>query len=391
MIARCQPPTHSPLHTRALLRGLRGALGADTRARLRQDIQTHWGSKDVVLTDSGTTALQLAMRAVLAQRPGLIAIPAYACYDIATAALGAGAQVVLYDVDPDTLAPAPESLRAALGARPSALVLIHAFGIPVDVHAVRQMISSETVIIEDAAQALGATIDGAPAGSHGSLAVLSFGRGKGLTGGAGGALLTNDERGASLVGDLNRRFAESRAGWGDWIRCSVQWALARPSLYGIPASLPFLRLGETVFHPPHQPQAITRSAAAIVQDVWAAAFDAVAVRQRNAQRFSAIVEAGIGWRIPHVPRERTAGFLRFPLRNAHHTREELLTRWARRLGIIEGYPQPLALLPGFREHCVNAQTPMPGAAELAKSLVTLPTHGLLSANELRGIGAWLTR
>ena len=53
----------------------------------------------------GTTALTLALIGVLQDRPGAIALPAYGCYDLATAADGANAAVILYDLDPRTLAP----------------------------------------------------------------------------------------------------------------------------------------------------------------------------------------------------------------------------------------------------------------------------------------------
>ena len=60
-----------------------------------------------------------------------------------------------------------------------------------------------------------------------------------------------------------------------------------------------------------------------------------------------------------------------------------------RLGIIPGYPQTLLALERFRPLCVNAREKFPGAEQLAKTLITLPTHELLSESDLRKIENWL--
>ena len=81
-----------------------------------------------------------------------VALPAYGCYDLATAAIGSEARVVLYDLDPATLGPDEGSLRAALSAGARTVVLAHLFGIPVDVGAVRALPEADGVtIVEDAA------------------------------------------------------------------------------------------------------------------------------------------------------------------------------------------------------------------------------------------------
>src|SRR5207237_8893759 len=141
------------------------------------------------LTGSGTTALTAALIGVLKDRPGAVALPAYGCYDLATAADGANAPVLLYDLDPHTLAPDLPQLRDALRQGASAVVVVHFYGHPVDLGEVKRLAAERgALVIEDAAQAAGAKLDGRPVGTQSSLAVLSFGRGKGLTGGSGGAL-----------------------------------------------------------------------------------------------------------------------------------------------------------------------------------------------------------
>ena len=194
MRLRAQPPVHSPIGAPALLSGLRAALtgGRTARAAVEQFITDTYRAHGVVLTDSGTTALHLALRLAVSERPGPVALPAYCCYDIATAADAAGVEFVLYDIDPATLGPDGTSLYRALEQGARVIVAVHLYGLPVDLSAVAGLAEAAgAIVIEDAAQAVGARLGGRPAGSLGRYAVLSFGRGKGMTGGRGGALLLN--------------------------------------------------------------------------------------------------------------------------------------------------------------------------------------------------------
>ncbi len=108
-----------------------------------------------------------------------MALPAFTCYDIASAAVGAGVRVALYDVDPDTLGPDPASLERVLAAGAGAVVAGPLYGVPLEWDALRALADRHgALLIEDAAQGHGASWRGRPLGSLGDLSVLSFGRGK---------------------------------------------------------------------------------------------------------------------------------------------------------------------------------------------------------------------
>src|SRR5262245_56764491 len=390
MILRHQMPAHSPLTFGALVSGLGGALGNDARDVLIGRIRAHWGATNVALTGSGTDALTLLLRASLLDRPRMVAVPAYGCYDLATAVVGSHARAVLYDVDPDTLAPDLESLARALKYQPGALILVHHYGIPVDVPAISALAAKhEALLIEDAAQGVGATIRNRPAGSFGSLAILSFGRGSGLTGGSGGAVLAHDDVGFEIVNQIRALLPRPSAGWSVLARACAQRILSNPALYALPANLPFLRLGETIYHPPHEPDAISRAATSLVTAVWEAALAEVSSRRRFAARLMDAAQATPSWHLVSPLAGVVPGYLRFPARSRARPRKELLSDVARRLGIMAGYPLPLHQLPDLRDRCVNAKEPFPGAQLLADSLITLPTHSLLSAADLDALENWL--
>ena len=159
MILRVLPPAHSVLTLSAVFAGV-GALRADSCAIdvLRSRLLERSGAADVELTDTGTSALQLAIAHAVVKFPGRpVALPAWACYDVLTAAIGAGAPLLFYDLDPDTLAPDVATLTRLASLTPAAVILVHAFGVPVNLASARRTLPPQTVLIEDSAQAHGAT------------------------------------------------------------------------------------------------------------------------------------------------------------------------------------------------------------------------------------------
>ncbi|MEX2284990.1 MAG: DegT/DnrJ/EryC1/StrS family aminotransferase [Gemmatimonadota bacterium] len=387
---RRQLPAHSPLSLPALLSGAAGALGRRDHAALDSAIREYWGSRDTALTNSGTVALSLAISAALRDPNGTVALPAYGCYDLASAADGANARVVLYDLDPGTLTPNRESLLRALAHKPAALVLVHLYGVPVDVQAIARLAAAaDTLIIEDAAQGIGAAVRGEPVGALGSVSVLSFGRGKGLTGGAGGALLANDERGELIVRQVRARLHNGAAGWSDLVRAAALWLLARPSIYAVPAALPFLRLGQTLYHPPQEPRPLPRAAASVLTRIWTTAHEAAKTRQANARRLVASLVAASPCENIEITAGNDAGFLRMPVLVKPESRSRFVDSAAAALGIVQGYPLTLDKLTEFQHRVVNIADGFPGAAALAQRLFTLPTHTLLSEADLAGLESFL--
>ena len=391
---RRQMPAYSPLDTRIVLAGLRGAVHEPARLRemVARQLRDAYGARDVLLVGGGTTALQLAIAGVraLAAR-GPVAVPAYCCYDVASAVEGADAKALLYDLDAHSLTPEPCSLHAALEREPSALVAVHLYGYPVDAEClVRLCRDAGAVLIEDAAQGSGASLRGRPLGSFGSLSVLSFGRGKGVTAGAGGAILAHDETGERVLQWAAGQLVAARAGVRDAALLAAQWLLARPAAYGLPASVPFLHLGQTVYHPPRASRRMSSVAVGALDAAVSAGGDEPVLRRRKAEwllsraressRVSVIREADAG----------TPGYLRLPLR-ARDTTAERVARELGRFGVAAGYPQSLVSLQPFQLRIVNPRADVSGARDLAETLFTCPTHSRVQDTDLEALERWLSR
>ena len=388
---RRQLPAYSPLPLRAVVASAAGLVSGAGRARaaIGAALAGTYHADYVLLTDSGTGALTLGIRSCLAGAgTAPIALPAYGCYDLATAADGAGARVVLYDLDAATLAPDLRSLEHAMGLGAKGVVLVHWYGVPADPEPVRAAArAAGATLIEDAAQGAGGTWRGQPLGSFGDLTVLSFGRGKGNTAGRGGALLARGSAGAAAVARARGEVAPAPGGVRELVLLKAQWLLGRPSLYAVPSALPFLRLGETVYHAPAPVRAMSAVAARALAVTLPLGDGEAKVRRTNAERLLARPGAGVA---PfRVPEGGEAGYLRLPLMATAAFRNAAASVEGRALGIMPGYPQALCDLPGFTDRVVNRRDGFPGARTLTERLVTMPTHGLLRESDLVRLCDWL--
>jgi len=372
-----QPPVWSPLTLGAIVAGIRAAwLGGRSTSReaLDQGLRSAYGPRQLFLTDSGTSALTLALQAANSATSAPMALPAYCCYDIATAADGAGIDFHLYDIEPATLSPDLVSLRRAFESGARTVVVAHLYGVPADLGALERLASEfGAIVIEDAAQGSGCVWKGRPAGAHGAMGVLSFGRGKGVTGGGGGALLVNDPGLVAAVSAAWNASTGPRAPRGtvlDLLRLTAQWLFGRPGLYSIPASLPFLGLGETRYRAPHPAGGISAMAAGVLTRTLGLVPEEVRRRRRNAERLCAQVTGGA---VPAVAEGWEAGWLRLPV-VLQRTADGVETSYYSALGVMRAYPQSLAELEGFGLRRLNRAESFPGARILAERLVTVPTH-----------------
>ena len=140
-----------------------------------------------IALSSGTNALQVALASVGVGRDDEVICPAYDWPAAAAVVRSLAARPVFAQVDPETLTIDPVDARRRVTPKTKAIVATHLFGIPADVPAIRRYADHLGLpVVEDAAQALGAKLDGAPVGSLGAAAAFSLGPGKLVDCGEGG-------------------------------------------------------------------------------------------------------------------------------------------------------------------------------------------------------------
>jgi perosamine synthetase len=388
---RHQPPVHSPIPLSGVPAATVAALrlGHDPRPLLSEIVSRDLGADRAILCGSGTQALQLAL--LVARQwtaSDAVALPAFSCYDVASAAVGSGARIHLYDMDPATLGPDLDSLRRALERGARTVVVAPLYGIPLDWSAlVGATDEYGAELVQDAAQGHGATWLGRPLGALGKLSVLSLGRGKGWTGGRGGALLVRGrpEESAGWEAALSDYDGSMNPGIGQEVSvltAAVTQAVgARPSIYALPSALPWLGLGETRYRPPASIASITRAGAALALRSREAAHEEAVARRTHGSWYGERLRSNPAARTVSLPPGASAGYLRFPVRLPAGLGTFADPQAARRLGIAPGYPSTMLALEPVRARLADESFSCAGSDELVGTLVTLPTHSRLSARE----------
>jgi dTDP-4-amino-4,6-dideoxygalactose transaminase len=153
------------------------------------------GARKALMTPSCTAALEMTMLLVDLEPGDEVIVPSFGFVSVATSVALRRAVPVFADVSPDTLNIDPDAVAAAITPRTRAIVLIHYGGVACDLNRIGELAARHRLtVIEDAAHALPAALDGRPLGSIGRLAAFSFHETKNVHCGEGGALVVNDDR-----------------------------------------------------------------------------------------------------------------------------------------------------------------------------------------------------
>jgi dTDP-4-amino-4,6-dideoxygalactose transaminase len=169
-------------------------IGGEVVDRFEHEWAAYCGTAHAVGVANGTDALELALRALGIGRGDEVVVPTNTFVATAAAVVLAGATPRFADVSADTLLLTPGTIEAAITPHTRAVIVVHLYGQAPDMDAIgRVAASSGLAVIEDAAQAHGATWRGRPAGSLGHVGCFSFYPAKNLGAfGDAGAVVTGD-------------------------------------------------------------------------------------------------------------------------------------------------------------------------------------------------------
>ncbi|MEJ7716192.1 MAG: aminotransferase class I/II-fold pyridoxal phosphate-dependent enzyme [Thermoleophilaceae bacterium] len=170
--------------------GGRYILGPEVEA-FESEFADYLGVRHCVGVANGTDALAIALRALGVGPGDEVVLPSYTFYATAEATASAGAVPVFCDVDPHTFCVTAETVKAAITPRTRAIIAVHLYGNVAPMAELREL---GLPVLEDAAQAAGARLEGAMAGALGDAATFSFFPSKNLPClGDGGAVVTDDD------------------------------------------------------------------------------------------------------------------------------------------------------------------------------------------------------
>lgn len=331
----------------AVLRSGQYILGPEVEA-FEAEFAAFVGSRHCVGVANGTDALTIALRALGVGAGDEVIVPALTFYASVEAIVNAGATPVFCDVDAATFTVTAASVEAALTPRTRAVLPVHLYGNPAPMAELRELAADRDLrLLEDAAQAAGARLEGASAGALGDAATFSFFPSKNLGGfGDGGAIVTDDDEVAAAARRL-RFHGSEESDRSVHLEVGYNSRLDELQAAGLRVLLPHLR-------------------------EWTEA------RRRVAAAYAA---EGLGESVA-LPAETAGGescYHLYVVRSPE--RDELAERLAAvDVGARAYYSTPLHLQPAMRDFAPS--TPLPGVESAAAQSLALPMGPALDEQQV---------
>lgn len=372
------PPSAAPIYLKDIWNGLQGFLQTrDYLTKFRMELREYFQTKEVFLVSSGRAALTVILQALFRvvnniQRDEVI-IPAYTCYSVPAAIVKAGFKVKLCDIDPNTLDFDYSLLSDIISESTLAVIPCNLFGIPSDIERLQNIIGGEKIfIIDDAAQAMGASRNGRLAGTRGDIGFYSLDRGKNLTTVEGGIILTKRKDVADEVRKITNKLNKYTKSNQSVLlmKAMIVSLLLRPFLYWIPANLPGLGLGKTIYSIQFPIRRMSNTQAGLAWNWREKLAKFNKVRRENTEYF--YNEFFGNHKIHCLKKNSGATYQRFPV--FLNGIKNIDMNKLKRLGMSKMYPDSIDHIPDLKFHNENGFSV---AKEISKKLFCLPTHSYL--------------
>lgn len=386
-IQRCLPPAAAPFSWIDLVGTFAGFVsGRQAVERFEAELKQYFKVRHVFLVSSGKAALTLILRGLKSLSPRKeVLIPAYTCFSVPSAVVKANLKVALCDLEPDRFDFHERSLEERIGEETLCVVPNHLFGIPCRLDRLRDLCRKRGVfLVEDAAQAMGGRDGGRFLGTLGDVGFFSLGRGKNLSCGSGGVILTDSDE---IAASIAREYAclASPGRWEmakEFLELVLTAIFIRPGLFWFPQGLRFLRLGETIFYKDFPIKRLSGLKAGLLRR-WRARLER---SNRTRAEGAAFFAERLGLALPAG---EPLPLLRLPLLlESREARARLLALSREKgMGLSGMYPAPIHGIEEIRS--VFRGERFPSAEAICERLVTLPTHPLLARRDKEAICALL--
>jgi len=366
--------------------------------RFRSALEGYLDVPACFLAASGRTALYMLLTTLREGTPDSerreVVLPAYTCPSVAKVVIDAELRPRFVDIGPYTLTYNLTELAVAVSRNTLAVLVVHPFGIPHplrDVKAIAQQCGA--LVIEDAAQSMGAKLDGRLVGTSSDFGLFSLGPGKPMSTGGGGFVCTTNETAAQLL----RRAWKELPEWSGFrstmaaVRLGLLGAAFHPSGWWLATRLGVQRVGENEASWRYAQMSLSAAQAAAGMVLLPHLDANNAVRRRHGEQLQSALQPIPNLHMPGarlMQMERSAGtessapepiFLRFPVVFDSDAMREAAFHRLQSAGFGAGkmYRKSLAtLFPDF------ADGVYPGAEHVARCLLTLPTHHYVSDNDI---------
>jgi dTDP-4-amino-4,6-dideoxygalactose transaminase len=338
---------------------LTSGLGAGPEVtRLEQDFAKLAGVKHTVAVNTGTAALHSAVMACGVKQGDEVILPSFTFVATAEAVVLAGGKPVFADIDPETYNLAPSAVEKSITKKTKAILPVDLYGFSADMKPLREIAEKHGLaLVEDAAQAHGATYAGKPAGSFSDAACWSLYASKNITTGEGGLVTTSDDQ--------------------------IDETLRMIRTHGEKAKYASLILGN------NYRMSEIQAAIGNVQLEKLPSF--VANRRRNAQQLTKILEKSNKLVLPYESAERQHSWYLYTARlkdGAEGKRNRILDDLKKKgIGAEAYYVNPIHMMPFYRENFGSVK--LPETDKASTQVFSLPIHPSVTSEQVDYIGKTL--
>lgn len=390
-IKRTLPPASAPLSIVDIINGLAGlAQSRKTLNHVSETICEDFRVDHAFFVSSGKAAITLTLQALSKMHPEktMLVVPAFNCYSVPSAIFRAGLTVQPCDIDPYTLNFNTDELDKILDRYSGKILGVfatHFWGLPFDIAELRTQIQDQSIaIIEDAAQAMGCTAGGRPVGISGDVGIFSLSRGKALSAGEGGIIITSNTAIAQQIKPLVDALP-------DYTRVQIVKLMViniilsiciSPWIFWLPKMLPFLKLGETLFEPDFQLLKLNGFQAGLLKNwqkklKWLSNQRALRVALYT-EKLQSLKQIKL---LTNLWKNENLSCIRYPIMvKDEKTRNRLIFQSNKRgLGLSTAYPDTIN---SIKEINVPADQSFTNARYLVDHVVTLPCHPLVTKRDI---------
>ena len=379
-IRRIIPPAAAPVDLKALFYGVAGFFNEEEYLkRLEREVRDYFNVKHVFLVSSGKAALTVILNALKSLSPERdeVLIPAYTCFSVPSAIKKAGLKVALCDIDTKTFDFQQGLLKKAINKKTLCVMPNHLFGIPSDVKGIIDVCKGKGIfVLEDAAQAMGGEVNRDKIGTIGDAGFFSLGRGKNITCGSGGIIVTSSDRVAEAINEIysELEYPNMMEQIKDLLQVITMNIFIRPSLYWFPSSLPNLKLGETIFYKDFPIKRLSGIKAGLLWE-WQERLESLSKIRRETARF---LSSCLSF---HSTYNNSASYLRLPfVASSKEARDKIYSdSHEKGLGVALMYPTPINEIKELNGQ-FNGMA-FPQAKMVSERLLTIPTHQFLSERD----------
>lgn len=387
---RTLPPAGTILRPNDLVSLLTPVGSEERRRSLETGLATRFHVPEVRTFSSGRAAMTVVLGAMAELRPDrpVVVVPGYTCFSVAASVVRAGLRLRPVDIDLNTLTYCPSALEAACDADVLCIVSANLFGEPDQLGFLERLAAEKGVFfLDDAAQALQATVDDRMVGTFGDAGILSFDKGKNITTIEGGAALLQNPDLKACVTRRWEALPRSPLGVSAGLiaKALIYAVFLRPRLYWLPARS--LRLGGTPFETDFPVTQFSAALAPLAESLLARVDEITEARRTRARWLTEVISLIPDITAPTARSQRSV-HLRFPiLLSSEELRDRAIAALSNAgLGATQFYPAALTEIPQLRDWIDPNSSSTPDARSLARRILTLPTHEYVERRDVESMG-----